>query len=286
MAAPKLAVGMLLGGGMDMLRDRPGAVLVWTLINLAGIAGIDLMVRQMVATTGGAGASYTLIALLFLLIMAVLFTAALRAVLRPRETEFASIDFGTDELRVTGLCVLFVIFWSIAAAVVGLVTTPLRFAVAEGSGGIGSTIIMVGLTLLYMLVPSLVLATESLAFPLVLIRRRILLDEAWKLSEGHVPPLFLTYLLVFMGTTLLGLAAEAVTNWQVFAASFGGADARAAAGIARFFQVAGPVDAMTILFWILEAIRTTLLIVFMAGAMARAANILVPDEEVLTKTFS
>ncbi len=287
--AAKLNVGTLVGGGIVLLRRRPGAVLVWMLINLACLAGLELMSRQIWRTdpsgeTGGF--SYFLVALVLALMLPVLFTAALRAMLRPREVEFASLDVGMDELRVIGLGLLVSIIWSVAGGIVGFITAPLTFALSSGSEpGTGAAVVMVVVALIRLLIPCLVLASISLAFPLVLIRRRILLDEAWRLSEGHVWPLFLAYLGVAAGLTLVGFAILAVIDWPAFAGLFNGGNSDVA-GLAQLIQIAGPVDAMTIVRWTLNAAQTTLGIVFMAGAMATAARMLVPDTDQLTDTFS
>lgn len=289
MSGPKLNIGTLVGGGVDLLRHRPGAALVWMLINLAGIAGLELMSRQIMRTDPSGGSSdlsYFLVALLLALMIPVLFTAALRAMLRPRETEFASLDAGMDELRVIGLGLLFTIIWSLVGAMAGFVSAPLTLALASGSGpSAGGTVIVIVVALIRLLIPCLVLAALSLAFPLVLIRRRILLDEAWRLSEGQVWPLFLSYLIIAIGLTLLGLAILAATDWPAFAVMFSGQD-RDSAGLAQLIRIAGPLDAMTVVRWALSAVQATLGIVFMAGAMGAAARILVPDQEELTGTFS
>ncbi|HTU12007.1 MAG TPA: hypothetical protein VMG08_14045 [Allosphingosinicella sp.] len=106
MSAAWLHLGALFGEGVELLRRRWGAVLAWTIVYLAAIAGVDLMSRYLwrLDPTGQSGALfYFLLALLLALVTSLLLTAALRALLRPREMEFASLDVGLDEARMIGM---------------------------------------------------------------------------------------------------------------------------------------------------------------------------------------
>jgi hypothetical protein len=273
MSGVKLDVGMLLGGGAALLRRRPGAVLVWTLIYVAGIAGADLMTRQTMLANpsgGGGGFSLFLIQLLLALISPLLLTAAMRALARPRETEFASLDAGVDELRVIGLFLILSIFFSI---ILGISRLALGWmAAATMSQAVALVVLLVPL-----LAFACLFARLSLAFPLAMIRKRIRLEEAWELSSRHFWPLFQAYAMIAVGMILLSLAISAVTDWWNLAMLFAGGPP---------LRIIVPVDGLIILGWVLDGALTTLGVVFAAGVMVAGANALVPDEKELTETFS
>jgi hypothetical protein len=137
--------------------------------------------------------------------------------------------------------------------------------------------------LIPLLLAACLFARLSLAFPLALIRKRIALEEAWGLSEGHFWPFFLAYAILAVGMTLLSLAISAAMDWSSVAAVFGGT---IRTGATPPLRIIGPVDAMTILRWILNGAQATLGVVFTAGIMIAGAHQLVPDHEELTETFS
>jgi hypothetical protein len=277
MSGPTLDLGMLLGGGVALLRRRPGAVLVWTLIYVAGVAGADLMARQILLANpsgDGGGFSLLLIELLLALISPLLLTAAMRALVRPRETEFASLDAGMDELRVIGIFLILSIFFAIISWISTLVFGGIALATL-------SSVVAIIALLFPLLAAACLFARLSLAFPLALIRKRISLEEAWGLSEGHFWPFFLAYAIIALGMILVGLAISAAMDWSSFAALLAGQGV----GV-RQLRVMTPVDALTILRWVLNGAQATLGVVFVAGAMIAAARVLVPDKEELAKTFS
>ena len=280
MSGPALDLGSLLGGGVVLLRRRPGAVLVWTLLYVGGVAGADLMTRQILLanpTGEGGGFSLFLIQLLLALLSPLLLTAAMRALLRPRETEFASLDAGMDELRVIGLFLIFSIFFAIISWISTLVFGGLVLAT------LSQAVALIGL-LLPLLAAACLFARLSLAFPLALIRKRIALEEAWGLSEGHFWSFFLAYAIIAVGMILVGLAIAAATDWSSLAGLFSGQGL--GADPVQQLRVFGPVDALTILNWVLSGAQATLSVVFTAGVMIAGARALVPDKEELTETFS
>jgi hypothetical protein len=273
MSAATLDLGMLLGGGAALLRRRPGAILVWTMIYIAGVAGVDLMTRQiMLANPSGEGGAVSLflIRLLLALISPLLLTAAMRALARPSEREFASLDAGTDELRAIGLFLIFSIFFTIIASLSWL---ALGWIVAATMSEAVALIVL----LVPLLISACLFARLSLAFPLAMIRRRILLEESWALSSGHFWPFFLAYVIIAAGMIVLGLAITAVTDWASLSTLLAGGPP---------LRIIVPVDAPTILGWVLNGALTTLGVVFAAGVMVAGANALVPDKEELTETFS
>jgi hypothetical protein len=220
------------------------------------------------------GFSVILIQLLLALINPLLLTAAMRALMRPKETEFASLDAGVDELRVIGLSLIFSIFFAIINWICAIVFGGLVLAT------LSQTVAIIAL-LVPLLLAACLFARLSLAFPLALIRKRIALEEAWGLSEGHFWPFFLAYAIIAIGMILLSLAIAAALDWSSFAPLFGGYGAPA-----QQLRIIGLVDGMVILRWVLNGVQATLGVVFMAGVMIAGAYDLVPDKEELTETFS
>lgn len=273
MSGAAVDLGTLLGGGVALLRRRPGAVLVWTLISVAGCAGADLVARQVmfVDPSGRSGGFFLfLINLLRALITPLLLTAAMRALLKPRETEFASLDAGMDEMRVIGISLILSIFFSIVSWISRLVLGGL--VVATMSRAVAIVVLLVPL-----LIFACLFARLSLAYPLALIRKRIVLEEAWGLTERHFWPFFLAYAIIAVGMILASLAIAAATDWPSFATLMAGLP---------MLRIIVPVDALTILGWVLNGVQATLFVILAAGAMAAGAKGLVPDTAGLAETFS
>lgn len=279
MSGPSLDLGVLLGGGATLLRRRPGAVLIWTVIYAAALAGADQMARQvLLADPSGesGGFSMFLIQLLLMMISPLLLTAAMRALMRPRETDFASLDASMDELRVIGLALILSIFFAIINWICWIVLGGMVVATQ-------SPFLAVIALLAPLLLSACLFARLSLAFPLALVRKRIALEEAWGLSEGHFWSFFLAYAILAVGMILLGLAVTAALDWQAFSALFSG---HGGARPMPQLRVIGPVDWLGILRLVLYAAQATLSVVFVAGVMVAGAHQLVPDNEGLTETFS
>ena len=100
-----LSVGSVVGGAFRLIREQPLAVAVWGLASLAAAVLGTLAIRasldmQAAADAGEAEAMMAALAssfglivvfqLLVYVLMVVMFTAAMRAVLRPQEGGFAS----------------------------------------------------------------------------------------------------------------------------------------------------------------------------------------------------
>ncbi len=280
MSKTPLDLGTLLDGGLALFRRRPRAVVVWTLIYVAATAGADLAVRQILMSNPagqGGGLSIFLIQLLLVLVSPVLLTAAMRALLRPRETDFVSLDASMDELRV--IVIAFVL--SLAFAVIDLVCNLVlgRFVLATLSPAIALMALLVPL-----LIAACLFARLSLAFPLALVHRRIQFEEAWELSAGLFLPFFLAYAIIAIGMILLGLAISAAMNWATLAVLSGGQVIGPSA--VQPLRIITPVDGLTMLSWLLYGIQGTFGVVFTAGVMVAGKRALVPDTEELTDTFS
>ena len=291
------------GGGFGLLRERPGAVALWALIYLIGIVAFALAMwpdeatRAAIAAGDRAaamnrslGLGFWLVELFFFVGVMVLFTAALRAVLRPGEGGIASSSLGMDELRMVGLALFLFITIYIGLIVVGLVLMILIGAArtAFGSGG-GLTVVIVIEVGVLSVLAIWILVRVSLAYPLTLMRGRIVIGEAWRLSSGRFWTLFGGYLIVFLVAFALSLAAGAATAGpylrEIVRGGFTIAALQAAARAQLMQQLAG-IDALMVAGWALSALVGGISLALYGGAMATAARLLAADSEGMAPTFA
>lgn len=286
-------VGAILAGGVALVRRRPGMVAVWGLAYLLAcvalmatlapmMAGMAEFQRAALATPPGAppppfpGGGLVGVVLLFelgfLVLMAAIFAAAVRATASPESDRFAFLRLGMDELRLLALGVL---LW------IGSVVAVLVFAIVA--------VILVGLLVWAMGPAALALAAIlyvvalgaglwvtvrlSLAGALTVLRGRIVLGEAWRATRGRFWTLFGAYLviwLVFMAVTLVMLA---VTQPEMLALLGRLGDPAAAQDIVARQQamMADPFGPRMLATLLLGGVVNTVLIAWACGAVATAA---------------
>ena len=298
------SVGSILGGAFGQIRDRPLAVLVWTLIYTAALAATMVAMRPFMDVDGAALAaedpealaqmgqmmSLVFLSQFFLLaVMAILFSAAMRATLQPHDEGFAWLRLGMDELYVVVLTivltVLFFIFY-VAAAIVIVISVALG-AVFAGVVGVG-IFVVVG-------VAAFVLATIwfqvrfSLAFPLTLIRGKLVLGESWIVTKGHFWTLFVAYFVLGLLLLTLFVAVSTLTMapyleaWRDSGFSMEGLQAASDAEMAA--QREG-ISAAMLLGWALSGLVGGLSIALGGGAMGAAARDLAQDSRALAEKFA
>jgi hypothetical protein len=298
-----LSVGMIVGGAFRLIRERPGSVLMWGAVySLAAFAIGYFMVSSMapmmamgersdpnVALTAMRGffARMLLVYLVFFFVYTILMTAAQRAVLRPGESDFASIRLGGDELRMIGLALflgfLFMIGYLVAFMILGVV------AVAVGSGNpVAAMPVMIigGLVILCLLLFFWV--RVSLAFPLTLMRRRFVLGEAWQLSRGHFWTLLGGYAVLTVILIAVALVASLVLQGSYWSQLMGGgltgpgAQRAAQAQMEAQYALGLPM----ILSLLLGTVMGGLTFAFTGGGTATAARALAVDHEGIAETFT
>ncbi|HEV2816973.1 MAG TPA: hypothetical protein VGW40_07115 [Allosphingosinicella sp.] len=297
-----LTAGSIAGGGFRLVRERPGAVAVWTLVYLAGVVALGLAVMPSAEVRAAAAAGRPPLAintapnlwiwlfeLVFFLAFMVLFTAALRAALRPGESGFASLRLGMDELRMTGLALFLTIVLYLGLILIGLaLAIPLNL-LTLATGGTDVTILLVGEIVLLTPLAAWILVRLSLAYPLTLMRGRIVIGESWQLSRGRFWTLFGGYLIVVLVVTALSIAAAALTAGPQLLELLRGRltleTLQAVAGWQLARQMEG-VDAMMVAGWVLSALVGGLSVALYAGAMAAAARELAVDREGMARTFA
>lgn len=236
-----------LSAGFSLIARRPGATLVWGLVNFllatapsflaVWIGGPDLigMYRGVIAhpetassLTAGPGlqAMQSLQGLqLFgaLAAVAIVFTAIQRAVLFPQDKAFCSLRFSWAELRTAVIVVVLYVLFILAVAISTiLLSIPLIGMAIAAGGGLASHLVGVlgmgiGMLLLITAAIGYPFVRLTMAIPMSLAENRLRLFEAWSLTKGYGWPLFALALLLTLGVLvseilLFGIALAAVVG--------------------------------------------------------------------------
>lgn len=299
-----LTAGSVAGGGFRLVGERPGAVVLWALIYALGGAAVALAMWPTaplpVAAANGQGAPLLIAAprisgwfwlaeLGFFVAVMVLFTAVLRAALRPAEGGIASLRLGMDELRMTGLALFLFVALYLGLIVIGIVLALLLGAVTLAAGAGAAMALAIAEACVLTALAVWVLVRLSLAYPLTLLRGRIVIGEAWRLSHGRFWTLFGGYLIIFLAGLALATAVAAVTAWplveEIARRGFSLQSLQALAQLQLARQAAG-VDAMMVIGWLLNGLLGALSLALYGGAMATAARELTADGEGMARTFA
>lgn len=228
----RFSIGESIGDAFRLIRRRPLAVLVWGLLVLAPAFGamalVFPMLGEMMASASADGSvtaaetmmsnpmveqmmQMQLASMLMnvgqLLAMAMVYTAIMRAVVRPTETSFFSLRIGLDELRVAvaGLAIMIGLYIAILAAAV--VMGAVGFILWQISGSWAPILIVV---MIGAVVVSLCwgLARLSLIAPASVLRRDFAFGEGWNLAAGKAWPLL--GMMVLLCLIILAIEAIAV----------------------------------------------------------------------------
>ena len=295
-----LSVGTIVGGAFGLIRDRFGSVLVWGLLyGLATFAMTYFIMSSMapmmamdenadpnlaVGAIAGLFGQMMLFYLAFFVLYTVLLTAAQRAVLRPEESGFAYLRFGGDELRQIGLWIILGIMFSgiymVSAFFIFFLTAG---AVGGGSAGLGIAAIVAGIAILCFLV--FLWVRVSLAFPLTLLRERIVLGEAWRLSRGHFWTLFGGYFVLGLTIVAIAIVISLVIQGDVWGDMLTGGPIDPAQYNARM-QAQYAFGTTTILSLLFGALYGGAVIALTGGSIASAAQALDADHEGMARTFA
>lgn len=212
-------IGSILGGAFRLLRQRPGSVLIWSILYLGGIFTIGLVRLLMTQPPGGAGLGAMLVPalvtqLLTIALIAVLVTAVTRATLHPYKRGVFYLRFGANELRVFALLAML----TVATAVVmfllalfnGFLLSLLGWLVATPAlrSALAAALMLAELAAL-----AFVHVRLSIALPLTYLYEAITVDEAWAQSRGHFWSIFGAF---------VAIAALVVAAWTILIALFFG----------------------------------------------------------------
>jgi hypothetical protein len=286
----------ILAGGTRLVRAQRKAVAIWGGLYLAACLAVmaliwpmfaDLATFQQQAITAQAaglppppppsgfmlsmfGIEAVMIALLIMI-----FAAAVRATALGGDDRFGFLRVGMDELRLLGLGLLLGLTWFVATIVLGFVAALAAGFTAALSGGSaeGATGIVLILMLAFMVLTIWVQVRISLAGALTVLRGRIVIREAWRLTRGRFWTLFGVYLLVFVAYCVVTLAVLAVVNPDLLAAYADGMQPAAmqAALAQQQAAFADPFSPRVLVMWGIGAVAMTLGMAFTFGAIATAA---------------
>jgi hypothetical protein len=300
-----LTVGAIIAGGFGVLRRRPLAVLVWGLIYATVVVGMMFAMRPIFAmqasatqTTGDPQAALAnvgamvgrifLMELLVLVVFTVLMTAAQRTVLRPADSSFASIRVGMDEVRMFALTLLvfigsyigFVVLMMIVALIAGLLAT------AAGIAAVGIAMVLAMLVAFGLFVWLEV--RLCLAFPLTLLRRKIIIGESWRLTRGRFWTLFGAFLVLFLALLVLWMVVAGVTQgayWsELMRSGMNPQAVQAAAARQAAAQLA--FSPVMIVGLVCGGLVGGLTVALFGGAVATAVRLLVDDVDRMAETFA
>ncbi|GAA0635662.1 hypothetical protein [Brevundimonas lenta] len=223
----RFSIGASIGDAFALVRERPLSVFVWGLLILAPTyASMALMFPAMAAmmaampegATGAeaeAAASQAMMAQMMqvqlasmllnigqLLAMAVVYTAIMRAVLRPKEKSFFALRIGMDELRVAvvGLAIMVGLYAvMIVAVLLGMAVGFALWSVDQGLMVLGAVIMI----LAFMVALFWGMARVSMIAPASVLRRDFAFAEGWKLAAGKSWPLF--GMMILIGLIILAI---------------------------------------------------------------------------------
>ena len=222
--------------GFRLTRERPLAVLVWAVARLVyGVASILLLVgisgpamKQLMAMETSAspptpdqvmpltsqlapaGVAILIISLLF---YAVVYTAVLRAILRPADKAFAYLRLSIDELRQFALGLIIFALCFIYAIVVEIVSVVLVMAAQQlGPAALPVQILVIMAVVAAFVYPAVRL---SVAPAMTFADGRISLLRALPISKGQFWPMFGAYVLALVLTLVVGLLAIVIFTFAV-----------------------------------------------------------------------
>lgn len=299
-----LGVDTIILGGLRQVRQRLAAIAIWGAVYMAvtllgTFTVMRPIMREQLATIAGGhpvgnplaisgGVAIFYIGLL--LLIAVLFAAGLRAALRPEESALASIRLGMDELRLLGLTLLLMLIFLVVSIVMMVVMGLLIGAVAAISGGfagqspggmIGVVLLVVVMMLVFYGAVFFLQVRLSPAAALTMIRRKIIIGDAWRLTRGRFWVLFGGYLV--LGLIVMGVysIAMVITAGPYFSALLRGGfqpEAMKAITQQQLERQLGTPDPLMILGWIAGAALVGFTIALWSGGIAAATNALLEEE--------
>jgi hypothetical protein len=298
-------IGAVIGGGFRLIRQRPAAVAVWSLLYMLVIIGMSFLMRpfmqaQVQAMGGDPQVAFAhigaLIGRMFLfgflafILYVILFAASQRAVLQPERQGFFYLRFGMDEVRLLALSLIFLIGFYVGMLVLVLVMSLLIGLFAAMTGSIGVTAGLAIVEFIAIFVFAIWFAVRfALAFPLTLLRGKIVIGESWRITRGRFWSLFAAFLVLFLILILLWGIVTSVTSASYFAGLARAGSDPAAMQQAMQQQMARQFGAITptmVVGWILGGAIGGLTIAIWGGAVATAARLLTFNPDEIAETFA
>lgn len=298
----KTSIGSILGGAFGQLKRHPLPVALWCALYVLAMIGTLIAMRPFLAmqsrmtadaapealATEMAGVMgwFFLVQIGLMFLMLVLFTASLRAALRPEEPGFGYLRLGLDEFHCFILGVIavavFLALYIGAIIVVGIVIAS-SFAIGGVAAGIAIGAIGALAVIGFMIWIQVRLA---LAFPLSIMERRLVIAEGWRLSRGHFWTLFGAFLVIaVIMIAVTGVIAVATMGPYFAALSTLDPEKMNAASEA---QLAGQLalTPLSLIGFALNGLAGGIWIALAGGGLATAARDLAPRDAGLADTFA
>lgn len=212
----------IVSGSFAFVRNNVPVIAVWAIVYMVGGALMSLASRPLaeaqmammeagqVALPPGYLSYLVLVYLIMIATFVALFAAVYRAVLHPETSRCVYLRVSMDEARLFGLFLILIIGYFLTIIVAALAAAVIGFLVVFLAALMGA--VTAGAVALILLIYGLMLAVSiwlmvrlSAAGPLTILRRRIVIREAWHLTRGRFWPLFGGYLLVAIAITAVFL---------------------------------------------------------------------------------
>jgi hypothetical protein len=260
----RFSIGAAISEAFGLMRRRPLATFVWGLLMVAPSVGSMALILpilgEMITAIASEGADpdqvqnammgdmmqmqgvSALLNLVQVVVTVIVYTAVMRAVVRPRETSFFSLRLGMDELRVAVVGLALVVGFYMLVAIFILLGVGIGFA-SWGLGEPYNWLIIVSLGVGLFVAIWLGAARVSLMVPASVLHRTFAFEEGWKLGRGRTGALFGMMLLIILIMLVVQVIAVGIGS-AVFMAAAGGMDwSRIQAAIEE-----SPIAALTALF--------------------------------------
>jgi hypothetical protein len=300
------SVSSILNGAFGLVRTRPLAVLAWCGCHLAVTVGSALYWLPFQSTllemgtnpgrsTQELGALFLGIALFGLGALAlqmVLITAAYRAILHPDKSGFAYLRFGVDELLEIVLAIVMIVgFYAlIFGGLVAIILGATFVAVLGTAGKVLGILLGILLGIAFLCLCIWLAVRLCLAFPLVVLRHRLAIGEAWRLSRGNFWTLFGAFIVVavlyIVCVGVIGtLTAASYLSTLMSSGGFDPGGKASAVQQAAMIRQLTAITPLTVIGWVLSALVGGVFIALNGGATATAVRDLTVNDDELARRF-
>ena len=289
-----MSIGSIIAGGIRLVRTQPQIVAIWAALYLVvTVVGMVAMrpwlasmtaFQQQIAINAAARiktppvlptdlfGQLFLAELVLAVFMIVAFAAVVRAVVSPGGDRFAYLRLGMVELRLIGLCILLAIlgFAAELVAILALVIVGVLGALVLGKA---ATAVIIGILAVALFCGAIYVEVRiSLAGALTVMRGRIIIGEAWRVTKGRFWTLFGAYALLSIAFFVIFIVVLALTNLHLLTA-YASLDQHAinAAAQEQLARQGAGLSAGLIVQMVLAAILGVTLGTVGCGAIATAA---------------
>jgi hypothetical protein len=171
---------------------------------------------------------------------AVIYTAAMRAVLRPEQKSFGYMRLGMDEVRVFVVYLVLSILAVVAAMVIfGIagVIAGLAGSAAGDAGGAIAVVFMIAATVLFVWL----LVRFSLALPITVDQQKFAIFDSWGVTKGRALGLFgMTVIVIVMAIVVSILTSIVILPLTLLAGGMADLSALEGADVGEIFSAMGP----------------------------------------------